>query len=185
MGEHPHRGFETVTIVYQGELEHRDSTGAGGFIGPGDVQWMTAADGIIHEEFHSPRFAQTGGTLEMVQLWVNLPARDKRAAAGYQTLLAKDIPVVPLGGESGSLRVIAGNYKGALGPARTFTPMEVWDMRLQAGASPPLPGASVPNLAPGGPPRPPTITTVPQVGPIILVPSASVAHEQPIGTSGH
>ncbi len=147
VGEHPHRGFETVTIVYQGELEHRDSTGAGGFIGPGDVQWMTAADGIIHEEFHSPRFAQTGGTLEMVQLWVNLPARDKRAAAGYQTLLAQDIPVVPLGGESGSLRVIAGSYQGALGPARTFTPMDVWDMRLQAGASVTLPVAAGRNAA--------------------------------------
>ncbi|PVZ42268.1 pirin family protein [Pseudomonas sp. CC120222-01a] len=139
VGQHPHRGFETVTIVYQGELEHRDSTGAGGLIGPGDVQWMTAANGIIHEEFHSPAFARSGGSLEMVQLWVNLPARDKRAAAGYQTLLATDIPVVQLEGDSGSLRVIAGAFQGHAGPARTFTPMDVWDMRLKAGASLQLP----------------------------------------------
>ncbi|MDZ3991501.1 pirin family protein [Pseudomonas sp. Teo4] len=141
VGQHPHRGFETVTIVYQGELEHRDSTGAGGLIGPGDVQWMTAANGIIHEEFHSPAFARSGGTLEMVQLWVNLPSRDKRAAAGYQTLLAADIPVVQLEGEGGSVRVIAGEYLGHQGPARTFTPMDVWDLRLKAGTSLQLPVA--------------------------------------------
>ncbi|MGO0633689.1 pirin family protein [Pseudomonas sp. SAR267] len=139
VGQHPHRGFETVTIVYQGELEHRDSTGAGGLIGPGDVQWMTAANGIIHEEFHSPAFARSGGSLEMVQLWVNLPARDKRAAAGYQTLLSTDIPVVQLEGDAGSLRVIAGGYQGHAGPARTFTPMDVWDLRLKEGASLQLP----------------------------------------------
>jgi len=147
VGQHPHRGFETVTIVYQGELEHRDSTGAGGFIGPGDVQWMTAANGIIHEEFHSPAFARSGGMLEMVQLWVNLPARDKRAAAGYQTLLATDIPEVALGGDAGSLRVIAGGYQGHQGPARTFTPMDVWDMRLQAGSHVQLPVAAGRNAA--------------------------------------
>lgn len=147
VGQHPHRGFETVTIVYQGELEHRDSTGAGGFIGPGDVQWMTAANGIIHEEFHSPAFARSGGMLEMVQLWVNLPARDKRAAAGYQTLLATDIPEVALGGDAGSLRVIAGSYQGHQGPARTFTPMDVWDMRLQAGSHVQLPVAAGRNAA--------------------------------------
>jgi redox-sensitive bicupin YhaK (pirin superfamily) len=142
VGQHPHRGFETVTIVYQGELEHRDSTGAGGLIGPGDVQWMTAANGIIHEEFHSPGFARTGGMLEMVQLWVNLPAQDKRADAGYQTLLAKDIPVVALDGEGGSLRVIAGDYQGHQGPAQTFTAMDVWDLRLNAGAMLQLPVAT-------------------------------------------
>jgi len=147
VGQHPHRGFETVTIVYQGELEHRDSTGAGGLIGPGDVQWMTAAGGIIHEEFHSPAFAQSGGTLEMVQLWVNLPARDKRAAAGYQTLLASDIPVVSLEGDAGSLRVIAGRYQGHQGPARTFTDMDVWDMRLKVGACLQLPVAAGRNAA--------------------------------------
>ncbi|PRN03366.1 MULTISPECIES: pirin family protein [unclassified Pseudomonas] len=147
VGQHPHRGFETVTIVYQGELEHRDSTGAGGLIGPGDVQWMTAANGIIHEEFHSPGFARSGGTLEMVQLWVNLPARDKRAAAGYQTLLAQDIPEVTLDGEGGSLRVIAGSYRGHAGPARTFTRMDVWDLRLNAGVALQLPVAAGCNAA--------------------------------------
>jgi redox-sensitive bicupin YhaK (pirin superfamily) len=147
VGQHPHRGFETVTIVYQGELEHRDSTGAGGLIGPGDVQWMTAANGIIHEEFHSPAFARSGGMLEMVQLWVNLPARDKRAAAGYQTLLSADIPVVQLEGGAGSLRVIAGGYQGHSGPARTFTPMDVWDMHLNAGTSLKLPVAEGRNAA--------------------------------------
>ncbi|EJN39447.1 Pirin-related protein [Pseudomonas sp. GM84] len=147
VGQHPHRGFETVTIVYQGELEHRDSTGAGGLIGPGDVQWMTAANGILHEEFHAPAFARSGGTLEMVQLWVNLPARDKRAAAGYQTLLAEDIPVVSLESNAGTLRVIAGSYGGQPGPARTFTAMDVWDMRLTAGASVQLPVAAGRNAA--------------------------------------
>ncbi|HGY9626968.1 pirin family protein [Pseudomonas putida] len=147
VGQHPHRGFETVTIVYQGELEHRDSTGAGGLIGPGDVQWMTAANGILHEEFHSPAFARSGGTLEMVQLWVNLPARDKRAPAGYQTLLSTDIPVVSLEGEAGSLRVIAGAYQGHQGPARTFTAMDVWDLRLKAGAHLQLPIAAGRNAA--------------------------------------
>jgi len=147
VGQHPHRGFETVTIVYQGELEHRDSTGAGGLIGPGDVQWMTAANGIVHEEFHSPAFARTGGTLEMVQLWVNLPARDKRAAAGYQTLLATDIPVVALDDQRGSLRVIAGEFQGHQGPARTFTAMDVWDLRLNAQATLQLPVAAGRNAA--------------------------------------
>ncbi|NWL77224.1 quercetin 2,3-dioxygenase [Pseudomonas taiwanensis] len=130
VGQHPHRGFETVTIVYQGELEHRDSTGAGGLIGPGDVQWMTAASGILHEEFHSEAFTRSGGTLEMVQLWVNLPARDKLAAPGYQTLLDADIPHLPLPDAAGSLRLIAGEFAGKRGPARTFTGMDVWDIRL-------------------------------------------------------
>ncbi|OAI84822.1 MULTISPECIES: pirin family protein [Pseudomonas] len=147
VGEHPHRGFETVTIVYQGELEHRDSSGAGGFIGPGDVQWMTAAGGIIHEEFHAPSFARSGGMLEMVQLWVNLPARDKSAPAGYQTLLDADIPRVALADEAGSLRVIAGEYLGHEGPARTFTPMDVLDVQLKAGKSLRLSGAQGRNAA--------------------------------------
>ncbi|WP_147652406.1 pirin family protein [Vulcaniibacterium gelatinicum] len=133
VGVHPHRGFETVTIVYSGELEHRDSTGAGGKIGPGDVQWMTAASGILHEEFHSQEFTRNGGTMEMVQLWVNLPARDKMASPGYQTLLAADIPVVDLPDGAGRMRVIAGEYAGRRGPARTFTPMDVWDLRLATG----------------------------------------------------
>jgi redox-sensitive bicupin YhaK (pirin superfamily) len=133
VGQHPHRGFETVTIVYQGELEHRDSTGSGGKIGPGDVQWMTAASGIIHEEFHSEGFAKRGGTLEMVQLWVNLPAKDKMADAGYQTILDGDIPSLPLKDNAGSLRLIAGEFDGHTGPARTFTPVDVWDLRLNGG----------------------------------------------------
>jgi redox-sensitive bicupin YhaK (pirin superfamily) len=133
VGQHPHRGFETVTIVYKGELEHRDSTGSGGKIGPGDVQWMTAASGIIHEEFHSQEFARRGGTLEMVQLWVNLPAKDKMADAGYQTILDGDIPSLPLKDNAGSLRLIAGEFDGHTGPARTFTPVDVWDLRLNGG----------------------------------------------------
>jgi redox-sensitive bicupin YhaK (pirin superfamily) len=133
VGVHPHRGFETVTIVYQGEVEHRDSTGAGGRIGPGDVQWMTAASGILHEEFHSREFTSKGGTFEVVQLWVNLPAKDKMAEPGYQTLLNQDIPNVELPESAGSLRVIAGDYNGTRGPARTFTPVDVWDVRLKTG----------------------------------------------------
>ncbi len=133
VGQHPHRGFETVTIVYQGELEHRDSTGAGGRIGAGDVQWMTAAAGIVHEEFHSRDFTAKGGTLEMVQLWVNLPKKDKSAAPGYQTLLGADIPEVELADGAGRLRVIAGENGGTRGPARTFTPIDVWDVRLAGG----------------------------------------------------
>lgn len=132
VGQHPHRGFETVTIVYQGELEHRDSTGSGGLIGPGDVQWMTAASGILHEELHSPAFSEKGGTLEMVQLWVNLPARDKSAAPGYQTLLSRDIPTLPLADDAGHLRLIAGEFAGQRGPAHTFTALDVWDIRLNA-----------------------------------------------------
>ncbi|WP_445570691.1 pirin family protein [Pseudomonas sp. E102] len=133
VGQHPHRGFETVTIVYQGELEHRDSTGSGGKIGPGDVQWMTAASGIIHEEFHSEAFARQGGFMEMVQLWVNLPAKDKMAPAGYQTLLKQDIPNITLEDAAGSVRVIAGRFEGHQGPAKTFTPIDLWDIRLNAG----------------------------------------------------
>ncbi|MDI3355425.1 pirin family protein [Pseudomonas sp. UYIF39] len=133
VGQHPHRGFETVTIVYKGELEHRDSTGSGGKIGPGDVQWMTAASGILHEEYHSEGFAKRGGTLEMVQLWVNLPAKDKMADAGYQTILDGNIPSIPLKNQAGSLRLIAGEFDGHTGPARTFTPIDVWDLRLKGG----------------------------------------------------
>jgi Pirin-related protein len=129
--EHPHKGFETVTIVYQGELEHRDSTGQHGNIGPGDVQWMTAGAGIVHEEKHSRAFTAQGGTMEMAQLWVNLPAKDKSAPPGYQTLLNEQIPVVALSG--GRVRIIAGEFAGERGPARTFTPVNVWDVRLDAG----------------------------------------------------
>lgn len=132
VGVHPHRGFETVTIVYQGEVDHRDSTGAGGHIGPGDVQWMTAGSGILHEEFHSEAFTRNGGMLEMVQLWVNLPAKHKMTQPGYQTLLNAAIPDVAVS-DAGRVRVIAGEFEGHKGPARTFTPIDVWDVRLNAG----------------------------------------------------
>ena len=130
VGQHPHRGFETVTIDYQGELEHKDSTGGGGTIGPGDVQWMTAASGILHEEYHSEAFTRTGGTLEMIQLWVNLPGKDKKASPGYQTLLDRNIPSVALDGDAGRVRVIAGEFASQAGPAKTFTPINIWDVRL-------------------------------------------------------
>jgi quercetin 2,3-dioxygenase len=133
VGQHPHRGFETVTIVYAGEVEHRDSTGAGGVIGPGDVQWMTAGSGIVHEEFHSTNYAKAGGPFEMAQLWVNLPAKDKMAKPGYQAITDAQIPAVALPDEAGTVRVIAGSYAGKQGPARTFTPMNVWDVRLEPG----------------------------------------------------
>jgi redox-sensitive bicupin YhaK (pirin superfamily) len=128
VGEHPHRGFETVTIVYAGEVEHRDSSGGGGRIGPGDVQWMTAASGLVHEEFHGRSFAATGGAFEMAQLWVNLPQKDKKAAPGYQAITSDRIPSVAVPG--GTARVIAGRLGDAVGPARTFTPIDVWDLRL-------------------------------------------------------
>jgi redox-sensitive bicupin YhaK (pirin superfamily) len=147
VGEHPHRGFETVTIVYEGEVEHHDSAGNGGRIGPGDVQWMTAASGILHEEYHSPDFARNGGTFEVAQLWVNLPARSKMAPPGYQTLLNQDIPAVNLPGDAGVLRVIAGEFEGHKGPARTFTPINVWDVRLSAGAHIDLPAPDGHGLA--------------------------------------
>jgi redox-sensitive bicupin YhaK (pirin superfamily) len=133
VGQHPHRGFETVTIVYEGGVSHRDSSGGGGTIGRGDVQWMTAASGLIHEEYHSPEFAEQGGAFEMVQLWVNLPARNKMAAPGYQGITADQIPDVALPDGAGRARIIAGSYAGNDGPAHTFTPMNVWDLRLKAG----------------------------------------------------
>jgi redox-sensitive bicupin YhaK (pirin superfamily) len=131
VGEHPHRGFETVTIVYQGELEHRDSAGHHGRIGPGDVQWMTAASGVLHEEKHSPDFSRQGGTLELVQLWVNLPAKFKMNPPGYQTLINRQIPVADLPNGAGAVRVIAGEFEGVKGPARTFTPINLLDVRLK------------------------------------------------------
>ncbi len=134
VGQHPHRGFETVTIVYDGEVEHKDSAGNGGVIGPGDVQWMTAGAGILHEEYHAPAFARTGGPFRMVQLWVNLPARDKMTPGGYQGIVSSDIPVVDLPNGSGKARVIAGELLGAQGPARTFTPINIWDLRLTGDA---------------------------------------------------
>ncbi|HEY2841722.1 MAG TPA: pirin family protein [Pirellulales bacterium] len=139
VGEHPHRGFETVTIVYQGELEHKDSAGNHGSIGPGDVQWMTAAGGVVHEEFHSERFTRAGGMFEVVQLWVNLPAREKQSPPRYQELLNSQIPMAPLADSAGSVRVIAGEFEGKRGPAKTVTPVNVWDLRLEKGAQVSLP----------------------------------------------
>jgi redox-sensitive bicupin YhaK (pirin superfamily) len=133
VGEHPHRGFETVTIVYSGEVEHRDSSGGGGVIGPGDVQWMTAGAGIVHEEYHGPEFAKRGGPFEMIQLWVNLPAKDKMVPPGYQGITDAQIPRIALPDEAGLVRVIAGSYAGTAGPARTHTPMNIWDVRVNAG----------------------------------------------------
>lgn len=134
VGQHPHRGFETVTIVYDGEVEHKDSAGNGGVIGPGDVQWMTAAGGILHEEYHSPAFAKTGGPFKMMQLWVNLPAKDKMAPSRYQAITNAQIPVVELPDDAGVARVIAGDFGGTKGPAKTFTPVNVWDLRLSRDA---------------------------------------------------
>jgi redox-sensitive bicupin YhaK (pirin superfamily) len=139
VGGHPHKGFETVTVAYEGELEHRDSSGGGGKIGAGDVQWMTAGSGIVHEEFHSQDFTRKGGTLQMVQLWVNLRAKDKRAKPRYQTLLKAQIPRVELPDAAGSVRIIAGQYGGQNGPAKTFTPINLWDVNLRAGTSAELP----------------------------------------------
>ncbi len=130
---HPHRGFETVTIVYRGEVEHRDTAGNQGRIGPGDVQWMTAAKGILHEEMHGRAFTEAGGTLEMVQLWVNLPAKDKMSAPRYQEIRDGAIPAVPLGSDGSVARIIAGDFNGTQGPARTFTRVNLWDLRLTAG----------------------------------------------------
>ena len=133
VGEHPHRGFETVSIVYQGELAHRDSAGNHGTLGPGDVQWMTAASGVVHEEMQERGFAKRGGTVEMVQLWVNLPRAFKMSPPRYQTLLKEQIPVVDLPKQGGSVRVIAGEFHGIKGPAKTFIPINLYDLRLKAG----------------------------------------------------
>lgn len=130
--QHPHRGFETVTVVYQGELEHRDSNGGHGKIGPGDVQWMTAASGVVHEEKHSEAFSKKGGKVEMAQIWVNLPKAFKMSAPGYQTLLNDQIPVINISEES-YIRIIAGQYGQQAGAAKTFSPLNLWDIQLKAG----------------------------------------------------
>ncbi|MFW2176345.1 MULTISPECIES: pirin family protein [unclassified Moraxella] len=143
VGQHPHKGFETVTIAYQGEVSHRDSSGGGGTIKTGDVQWMTAGNGVIHEEFHSEAFSQTGGDFEMVQLWVNLPARDKTTPAKYQHLAHADMPVVKLTDESGQpvgkVTLIAGEFanktESVKGTATTFTPINLWDVVLEPNRS--------------------------------------------------
>ena len=145
VGQHPHRGFETVTIAFQGGVEHSDSVGNTDVIGPGDVQWMTAGRGIIHEEYHSTAFAKSGGTFEMCQLWLNLPAKDKMHPPRYQPILNKDIPVVTLkavdaescaDGEPGTARIIAGELDGTRGPALTFSPVELFDISLPKADTP-------------------------------------------------
>jgi redox-sensitive bicupin YhaK (pirin superfamily) len=128
VGEHPHRGFETVTFAYRGEVDHRDSAGGGGRIGPGDVQWMTAGSGLVHEEFHSQHFTEQGGDFEMVQLWVNLPARAKMTKPGYQPLLDGEFPRIQLG--AARARLVAGTFAGEKGPAHTHTPMSVFDLEF-------------------------------------------------------
>jgi len=135
VGQHPHRGFETVTIVYDGQVSHHDSTGAGGTIGAGEVQWMTAGSGIIHEEYHGENYARDGGPFEMIQLWVNLPAVHKMTDPGYQGISSAQIPEVAMADDAGKVRVIAGEYAGHAGPAHTFSPMNVWDVRLNAGST--------------------------------------------------
>ena len=140
VGWHPHRGFETVTLAWEGAVAHRDNAGNRGVIGPGDVQWMTAASGIFHEEYHEESFTRRGGRMHMMQLWVNLPKESKWASPGYQPIVAGTIPVIPIEG-GGTVRVIAGQYAGAQGPARTFTPITLLDVNLKAdvGLAVPLP----------------------------------------------
>ena len=135
VGWHPHRGFETVTIAWEGKIAHGDNAGHAGVIGPGDVQWMTAGAGILHKEHYEAGFAREGGTLHMMQLWVNLPRAHKMAPPDYQPIESRDIPAVPLANGRGSVRVIAGEFAGHKGPARTFTPVTLFDVTLAAGGS--------------------------------------------------
>ncbi len=134
VGWHPHRGFETVTVAWEGSVAHRDNAGHAGIIGPGDVQWMTAGSGILHEEYHARDFTQRGGRMHMMQLWVNLPRKDKMAPPAYQPITAAEIPTVALADGAGEVRVIAGEYAGQKGPAHTFTPIALLDARIAAGA---------------------------------------------------
>ena len=133
VGWHPHRGFETVTVVIDGEVDHEDTAGNGGRIATGDVQWMTAGSGLLHKEMHSEDFTRRGGRFEVLQLWVNLPAASKMTEPGFQGIVDKDVPAVRLEGDAGTVRVIAGEFNGAKGPARTFTPINLLDVRLNAG----------------------------------------------------
>lgn len=145
VGQHPHRGFETVTVAFQGEVEHHDSTGNTGTIQAGDVQWMTAGRGIIHQEYQSKKFSQSGGTFEMCQLWVNLPKKDKMTKPGYQSITNQQIPIInlPLGSKDaalGTVRVIAGEIGETKGAASTFSPVQVWDVNcFNAGSEIDLP----------------------------------------------
>ncbi len=137
VGWHPHRGFETVTLAFEGSVAHRDNAGHADVIGPGDAQWMTAASGIFHEEYHEEELTRRGGRLHMMQLWVNLPKKDKTAPPNYQPLKSAEFPNVTLPG-GGTVRVIAGDFEGAHGPARTFTPITMLDVRLRAGEKLPV-----------------------------------------------
>jgi len=147
VGQHPHRGFATVTIVYQGEVAHRDSSGRSGLIGPDEVQWMTAASGIVHQEFHSEAFTRSGGILDMVQLWVNLPAAHKYDEPDYQLIRRTEIPQITLADGASQLRLIAGEYQQQMGPAITRSPIQLWDLRLQPGADITLPASTGWNCA--------------------------------------
>jgi len=138
VGPHPHRGFETVTLAFEGSVAHHDSSGNEGVIGPGDVQWMTAASGVLHKEYHEREFARSGGMFHMLQLWVNLPAAHKMSAPRYQALTAARMGRVELPDNGGYVRVIAGEYNGVKGPAMTVTPVNLFDIRLNAGGSIPL-----------------------------------------------
>jgi len=134
VGVHPHRGFETVTIAYKGRVEHHDSSGGGGVIGEGDVQWMTAASGVLHKEFHERQWAKQGGTFQMVQLWINLPAKDKMSPPKYQAITSAEMGRYPLPDGGGEIEVIAGQYQHVKGPASTFTPLHLLNARLHPGA---------------------------------------------------
>ncbi len=134
VGVHPHRGFETVTIAYHGKVAHHDSFGNSGVIGEGDVQWMTAASGILHKEYHEEAYSRAGGPFQMVQLWINLPAKDKMSAPKYQAITRAQMGLYQLPGDEGTVEVIAGNFKGMKGPANTFSPIELYNIRLQKGA---------------------------------------------------
>jgi redox-sensitive bicupin YhaK (pirin superfamily) len=147
VGVHPHRGFETVTFAWEGSVAHHDSTGAGGVIGPGDVQWMTAASGILHKEFHEEGYSRRGGPFHMAQLWVNLPRANKMSAPGYQAIASDRMGVVTLPKSAGTVRVIAGEFEGVRGPARTFTHIDVYDVRLNTAGLLPLTFPARHNLA--------------------------------------
>lgn len=134
VGAHPHKGFETVTIAYKGKIEHKDSKGNHGVIGEGDVQWMTAGSGILHQEYHEQEFARKGGTFQMVQMWVNLPAKDKETNPQYQDLLLDKMTKVPVGEDGSFVNVIAGDYLGHKGKATTFSPMNLYNAYLNKGA---------------------------------------------------
>ncbi|PJB11955.1 MAG: short-chain dehydrogenase [Flavobacteriales bacterium CG_4_9_14_3_um_filter_40_17] len=134
VGVHPHRGFETVTIAYKGKVAHHDSSGGGGVIGEGDVQWMTAASGVLHKEYHEENFSKQGGDFQMVQLWINLPAKDKMSKPKYQAIQNKSINRFHLENKNGEIEVISGEYKGIKGAASTFTPVNMLNAKMNKGA---------------------------------------------------